>query len=858
MRPLRLEIKGFTSFRDEQAIDFEELESPFAIVGPTGSGKSSLLDAMTYALFGEVDRVKGSDTPMREMVSQGQPRMAVAFEFEVNGDRWRVTRSMPRNGATKILVQRYDGGGDWKQAGEGADRVRDANKLLRDAIGLDFDGFTRSVLLPQGKFSAFMAGDADQRRKILTELLGLNVFDRMGKRARQIAKEANDRAATFDELIGSQFAEATPEALAAARSLAEGAAERHTKLAAAAERVTEVVGRWKSVADEVRELRACATDASGVAAALARQASALAKLTDEAADVDGRLRAATEAAESATSASEAAAAAVEEAERKHGTAADLARAGEQARALAIARAEAVRREDAAAEAAARVPDAATAASVAEDELARAAAAAADAAAAATATTRAREEVEHAHAVAALVGSLKVGDPCPVCGDPLDAIPKSPGDRAVRDARAADDRARKQSEATAAGVGTAERNLERARSGVTVAENESAAAARELEACRMTEAELVAAVTQSLGGHPEDPLEVVTDRTRRLNELIAAAKAAFGQAQAADHALREANGLRDRIVAGARESAAALGAVTLAPIAVRAEAIDGAPAPPDEAALPPIEYLDGLAAAAAGRADGAAAYAKSLAAAADDRAGSEPAFLREAAALVEGLVPAQPTLANLATAVADAVTTSIREHEQRTLAVERVERDLEKVAAMRADAATSRDRARVFGMLAQELRADRLIAFLQAEALRLLAIGGSARLQHLSGGRYELAYPDDEFLVVDRWNGDETRSVRTLSGGETFLASLALALALAEQVSSLAVTKHASLDSLFLDEGFGTLDPETLETVVEAIEQLGGDGRMVGVITHVRELADRMPSRLEIVKSPRGSTVHTAV
>ena len=57
MRPLRLEIKGFTAFRDEQEIDFESLESPFAIVGQTGSGKSSVLDAMTYALFGQVDRL---------------------------------------------------------------------------------------------------------------------------------------------------------------------------------------------------------------------------------------------------------------------------------------------------------------------------------------------------------------------------------------------------------------------------------------------------------------------------------------------------------------------------------------------------------------------------------------------------------------------------------------------------------------------------------------------------------------------------------------------------------------------------------------------------------------------------------
>jgi exonuclease SbcC len=166
----------------------------------------------------------------------------------------------------------------------------------------------------------------------------------------------------------------------------------------------------------------------------------------------------------------------------------------------------------------------------------------------------------------------------------------------------------------------------------------------------------------------------------------------------------------------------------------------------------------------------------------------------------------------------------------------------------------RHRADVFDALAKELRQDRLIAFLQVEALQLLAAAGSERLSALTSGRYRLEYEDDEFSVIDTWNGEERRSARTLSGGETFLASLALALALSEQVRALSVTEKARLDSLFLDEGFGTLDPETLEVVVEAIEQLGGDGRMVGVITHVQELAIRLPSRIEVEKSPRGSTV----
>src|SRR5437773_1304298 len=117
MRPLRLEAKGFTAFRDAVELDFTALDV-FAIAGPTGSGKSSLLDAMTYALYGRVERVGDR---VGQLVSQGQPRMAVTLEFEAGRDRYRVTRSTRRDrGPTKILLERRDGDGSWQQAGGGA------------------------------------------------------------------------------------------------------------------------------------------------------------------------------------------------------------------------------------------------------------------------------------------------------------------------------------------------------------------------------------------------------------------------------------------------------------------------------------------------------------------------------------------------------------------------------------------------------------------------------------------------------------------------------------------------------------------------------------------------------------------
>src|SRR5438132_10924761 len=213
MRPLKLELKGFTAFRDSATLDLTDLDL-FAISGPTGSGKSSLLDAMTYALYGEVERVGHQ---VGQLISQGQPRMAVTLEFEVGHQRYQLTRSTPAKGATKIqLMRRVDDG--WQQAGEGSDRVRDVEKMLVRIIGLTYDGFTRSVLLPQGKFAEFLVGDARKRRDILTELLGLSLFRRMAERAGAIGKESGVRSQERGLTLEREYADATPGALADARA----------------------------------------------------------------------------------------------------------------------------------------------------------------------------------------------------------------------------------------------------------------------------------------------------------------------------------------------------------------------------------------------------------------------------------------------------------------------------------------------------------------------------------------------------------------------------------------------------------------------------------------------------------------
>ncbi|MBX9753641.1 MAG: exonuclease subunit SbcC, partial [Pseudomonadaceae bacterium] len=136
-------------------------------------------------------------------------------------------------------------------------------------------------------------------------------------------------------------------------------------------------------------------------------------------------------------------------------------------------------------------------------------------------------------------------------------------------------------------------------------------------------------------------------------------------------------------------------------------------------------------------------------------------------------------------------------------------------------------------------------FAQGLTLDHLVYLANQQLQRLHG-RYQLARRSSgelELEVVDTWQGDVARDCKTLSGGESFLVSLALALALSDLVSH-----KTSIDSLFLDEGFGTLDGETLEVALDALDALNASGKMIGVISHVEALKERIPVQLKVHKS----------
>ncbi|MEU7034387.1 SMC family ATPase [Streptomyces sp. NPDC046237] len=165
-----------------------------------------------------------------------------------------------------------------------------------------------------------------------------------------------------------------------------------------------------------------------------------------------------------------------------------------------------------------------------------------------------------------------------------------------------------------------------------------------------------------------------------------------------------------------------------------------------------------------------------------------------------------------------------------------------------------------GTSADNERKMRLESYVLAARLEQVAAAATARLQRMSSGRYTLVHSDARsggkraglgLHVVDAWTGNE-RDTATLSGGETFFASLALALGLADVVTDEA--GGVRLDTLFIDEGFGSLDDQTLDEVLDVLDSLRERDRSVGIVSHVGDLRRRIPAQLEVVKERTGSVV----
>jgi exonuclease SbcC len=794
---VRLELDGFTAFRSPTVVDFTGTDL-FALVGATGAGKTSIIDALTFALYGSVPRLDDRRA-VAPVISQNLTEARIRLDFTVEGDTYtavRVVRATKSGGAT-TKEARLERGAE-VLAGTAAEVTTAVTALL----GLSYEHFTTCVSLPQGQFADFLHAEPRRRQDLLVRLLDLGLYERVAAAARQRAALARNRA----DVAGGQLdrlADATPDARAAA-------AERVEELAALVERLA-------AERPQVEELRAAASDAQGRADDVASQLALLQGLAvpEGVAELAAQVAEAERARRRSGELDDEAHTAVAEAE------ADLAALPERS-ALAAHRDDHARRSELTHETArgeAAEAEATEAVAEADAAVERARVAHDDAAAG-------RERVRVALRAQALVPELVAGDACPVCGQTVDTLPAHdpPGDLAAADREVAD----------------ADKALAAATTALTAAQTHRARVDEKLARVRAD----LATVAERLAGAPdvdtiENDLALVDAATTALDKARQAerdARRAVAAATRHHEALSARETEARREFDAARDRVAALGP----PVADRQDlAVDWA-------AL--VEWSSTRSPALVER---LAEHRHTL-----DTARHHAAERLDAvvdACRRAGVDDGDGTGADLAAWPGEAVAAA---HARAQEAVARIDEQLATAERLRDERRAATGDQQVADMLALHLSANRFEKWLLDEALHQLVAGASTILGDLSEGAYALAVDarSGGFGVVDHTNASQVRSARTLSGGETFLASLALALALADQVAGLAAEGSARLESLFLDEGFGTLDADTLDVVATALDELGARGRMVGVVTHVRELADRLPVRFEVRKVGGSSAV----
>lgn len=511
----------------------------------------------------------------------------------------------------------------------------------------------------------------------------------------------------------------------------------------------------------------------------------------------------------------------------------------------------------------------------------------------------------ANAAAELASQLENGVPCPVCGSPEHPAPVPAGD-SVLGLADKEERAKERSEAAEKALSALEAELSESRQLVAVlagqgGDTDPAEAAEAAKAARESAAEAAAAVAElaasrsrqeELADRIDSTEQVRVDTLSQLAQTESALTEIEGQSAALEsslEALRTGHAslaLRSNAIgqvigileqADAAQSQLEQAAARLAE--ARAELDRALPeagftsaAEARQALLPAPEAARLESDVQAGRdeemrleelfASEELVLATKEQAAMEQAAGHHEAGLAAAAADLDQL-RAEAQHADKAAKDA-AVAAGLARQAASTLA-----RLGSEYAGLAESGREPRERADILKGLAEAARGSgdnsyrmSLNAYVLAARLEQVAIAASERLVAMSDGRYTLQHSDARAArnaksglgleVVDEWTG-RRRDTSTLSGGESFMASLSLALGLADVVQQEA--GGVDIETLFVDEGFGSLDEQALEQVMDALEGLRDGGRVVGLVSHVGEMKQRIGSQLQVVKQRNGSTVH---
>ena len=858
-------MRAFGPYAGETVIDFEKLQGRhlFLICGPTGAGKTTILDAMCYALYGKTSGDRTGEK-MRSDYADSSERTEVIFDFMLGDKTYRATRSPAQ------MVDKKRGSGQTLAAMQASlSELEDGKEIntLRTGIeeaagkliGLNADQFCQVILLPQGDFRKLLVAKADEREAILKQLFKTQRFsefkDRLKDRLDAKVREKMEKQTREDQILSTAGA-ADEKQLAsiveeAEKSLQE-AVETTRKQEKESNEFREVYQKETALMGHFTELdKALKQDAAlkneegrmkemEASLSLIRSARELAPYFDQ---LDGITREGRQEAQKLKTAKadmETYTRLNETLEKRIQELDAMKEKREEERKTALKMQDLVPKAKLYGAAVQALKNAQNALSRAEEETKRLQASA-------EAARKARDaQKEKADAVRKsyidgqaflLAEGLEDGVPCPVCGAIHHPAPARGGDHV---AKAEDvERAQKEYERASAAYDRANDAKEKHSTG---------AYAKAVSDHAKADAQM-----KTLEEIPEayrDPKYLEAESTRLLTDIrkweqdketaAAQLRKAGADLSASQAACRNAEERREELVKKYRETESVLKEAS------------------DKAGFQSLDECKKW----YKKKDTEESVRKTLEQYRADRKSTEERIKAEEQETAGKERPDMLALNEKSKALQD----QLKKASERAAALkERTETLQKAVSDARAIEKELEDLRKEEGLIRglYDLTSGKktritLERYVLGTLLDDVANAANLRLLSMSRRRYSLHRMTDEsglgkgglsLEVSDSFTG-RSRPANTLSGGETFLASLSLALGLADVVQSR--QGGVRLDTMFIDEGFGTLDPDSLNSAMNTLIDLQNTGRMVGIISHVPELEERIDARLRVTPAEKGS------
>lgn len=865
MRPLKLTFAAFGPFAEKTEVDFSSLASGglFLVTGDTGAGKTTLFDAVMFALYGYTSGSSRKTDMLKSDFASPADECYVTLVFEDQGKEYTITRT-PRYDRPKTR-----GTGMTSHAptadlilpdGTKLTGIEAVNREMDGILGINYSQFKQIAMIAQGEYLSLLHADSSERAEIFRRLFDTSYAEQFTQRLKEGRSAARAEASAFSRDINSAMAD-LPElgetAAAIAEELKRGDFSRTDEfcreLSDAARELSkkaEFIGtEQQALLTEIEKLsakKALWEDTEARRAALKKAEAEKLAAREAYAALEGDIRilenadralfaapsyiAYTEHSRAAADAAASRDAHIKEAESLTPEAEKLTVAVERSASLEDELRNMTERAKALKELSKLISEAERAKSVYEG-LAKKYARAESEFKAANAASADIETAFFRGEAGMLAAMLAEGEPCPVCGSVSHPSPAEQlGDAPTK----ADlDAARDLLEQRRADMDNAAKRAQESRFAWEASENTANAKRNAL--CISGDVATEQAALSSAYKAAEALLAEVSAEVRRCKKSADRLAELRALAAADDERAVRANDIM-------KESEAAL---------FRAFAEHGfADTAAFRAAHIPKHEHDIL--------------RRRIDAAKDELARAE----ENAAALGKQLASGEPFTEN---DKLDALRKerSERESEARNLAVEAsvFSRAAERIKSLSRERAAVIKRAEALEAVAATAAGERTIGrrisfeqYVQGAYFEQIIAAANSRLARMTDGRYELLHADAEgrrttcgleISVLDNYTG-KVRNVRSLSGGESFKASLSLALATSDIVQAHSGGIH--IDALFVDEGFGSLDDTSRAQAVDALIRLTGGRRMIGIISHVNELKDQIPRQIRVRKSGSGSRV----